>query len=158
MVDGLLSLRDSRAYNPIQSSIAAAHKCDFRITDFSCQHDHVHLIVEADDKKALRRGISGFKIRAARAINRSLGRTGKVWADRYHARPLRTPTQTRNAIAYVLTNRKHHAPAASRLDGRSSGPWFEGWAKPMERARSPSPCARAETWLGSVGWKRQGLI
>ena len=53
-------------------------------------------------------------ISAARNINRELGeRTGdkqsdRVFADRYHARVLKTPRQVRNTIAYVLNNWRHH--------------------------------------------------
>jgi len=36
------------------------------------------------------RGVRGLAIRVAKAINRRLGRRGRVWADRFHARLLRT--------------------------------------------------------------------
>jgi len=159
VVDGLPSLRGPVLYPLIEAAIGASHKPVFRITEFTVQARHIHLIVEAEDRTALGRGMAGFKIRAARAINTALSRRGAVFADRYHAVPLRTPTQTRNAIAYVLTNRRHHVPSAPRLDGCSSGPWFTGWAIPLRRRPAgPSPCARAATWLGSLGWKRAGLI
>jgi hypothetical protein len=35
----------------------------------------------------------GLAIRLALAVNRVLGRKGKVVGDRYHARPLTTPRQ-----------------------------------------------------------------
>jgi len=41
-------------------------------------------------------------IRFARAVNRALGRRGRVLEDRYHVRVLATPLQVRNAIRYVL--------------------------------------------------------
>ena len=57
----------------------------FRIVHFSVQTNHVHLIVEANDKAALRRGATGLAVRAARAINRELGRRGSVWSERVGA-------------------------------------------------------------------------
>jgi hypothetical protein len=39
-----------------------------------------------------------------------LGRTGKVFADRYHMRILKTPTEVKNALRYVLDNRWKHNP------------------------------------------------
>jgi hypothetical protein len=39
-----------------------------------------------------------------------LGRKGKVFADRYHMRILKTPTEVKNALRYVLDNRWKHTP------------------------------------------------
>jgi REP element-mobilizing transposase RayT len=139
-------------------AIRKASSDAFRIVQFSVQRDHVHLIVEAHDRAALTRGMRGLAIRAALGINRALGRSGRAWADRYHARELRTPREVRNAIVYVLLNRrKHDARAARGADPCSSGPWFSGW-----RQRQPlsedSPVATARTWLASTGWRRAGLL
>src|SRR5262249_38054296 len=72
------------------------------------QWDHIHLAVEAENRRALTRGLQGLIIRLARAINRALSRKGKVFADRYHARILKNPTQVRNVVEYVRHNRKTH--------------------------------------------------
>ena len=87
----------------------------FRIVHFSVQADHVHLLVEADDQASLSRGLMGVAIRLARAVNRVVGRRGSVWADRYHARSLRTPREVRHGIVYVLMNWKKHSPERERL-------------------------------------------
>ena len=42
-------------------------------------------------------------------MNSALKRTGKLFSHRYHATYLKTPTQVRNTLRYVLLNRKHHA-------------------------------------------------
>ena len=80
-----------------------------------------------------RSGIAGFETRVARCINSRLGRRGKLFPDRYHARALRTPREVRNALAYVLLNRKHHAAeqkfARYWIDPCSSAAWFTGWAQ-----------------------------
>src|SRR5205823_3757643 len=71
---------------------------------------------------------AGLEVRIAKRLNRALGRGGKVFAHRYFARYLTTPTQTRNAIRYVLLNRKHHATEKKFgkhwFDPFSSAPWF----------------------------------
>ena len=54
-------------------------------------------------------GMQGLAIRIARGLNRLWGRKGKVFADRYHDRVLRTPREVRNALAYVLNNARRHA-------------------------------------------------
>jgi len=48
----------------------------FQVVHFTIQDDHVHLIVEATDKRMLSRGVMGLEIRIARAVNTLLGRTG----------------------------------------------------------------------------------
>jgi hypothetical protein len=58
--------------------------------------------------------VRGLAIRVARAVNRALGRRGRVFADRYHARALTTPRAVRHALVYVLMNpeaptRRHRA-------------------------------------------------
>src|SRR5262245_10748332 len=88
---------------------------DFRIVHVSIQRSHVHLIVEADDKGALAKGMQAFQISAARKLNAAAGRTGRVFVDRYHPEVITNPRQAHHAITYVLNNwRKHdeswHAP------------------------------------------------
>jgi REP element-mobilizing transposase RayT len=49
------------------ASITAALRERFRIIHVSLQRDHVHMLVEAEDKAALARGMQGFQISAASA-------------------------------------------------------------------------------------------
>ncbi|HUS66494.1 MAG TPA: transposase, partial [Kofleriaceae bacterium] len=55
----------------------------FRICQFSVQGNHLHLVIEADSAVGLAEGMRAWTIRVARAINRTLGRKGKVFPDRY---------------------------------------------------------------------------
>jgi hypothetical protein len=95
-------------------------------------------------------------VRTARAINRALGRRGRVWSDRYHTRALGTPREVRSALAYVLLNFRKHLKASAGVDPRSSGPWFEGWKQVPPAMDALSPVQAPRTWLGAVGWKRGG--
>src|SRR5512139_970300 len=92
----------------------------------SIQDDHLHLLVEAHDRRALARGMKAIGTRVARAVNRVLRRAGPVLRDRYHLRVLRTPLEVRRALAYVVLNARKHlgrrAPRAGRVDPASSGP------------------------------------
>jgi len=47
---------------------------------------------------------------------------------------------------------------ARGIDPYSSGRWFTGWTAPQPAPQSPSPAARALTWLGTKGWKRHGAL
>ena len=108
--DGLPGLRGFRPARELRK--AFVYGCNrtsehgvFRICEFSVQGNHVHLLCEAQSARALSRGIQGFKVRVARGMNRLWDRSGPVWGDRYHARIMRTPTEVRNALCYVLKNR-----------------------------------------------------
>jgi hypothetical protein len=108
----------------------------FRVVHFSIQSDHVHLLVEAADNAALSRGIQGLSISMARRANRELGRRGRFWADRFHARPLETPRSVRNALVYILANFRKHARRSlpQGIDCLSSAPFFDGWLlSPLQR-------------------------
>jgi hypothetical protein len=140
---------------------AVAHRPDCRVVHFTVQDDHLHLIVEADDGRALSSGARGFAIRVARAVNRVLGRRGPVWDSRYHRRDLTTPTETRWALLYVLANWLKDHPDGRGLDPCSSAAWFDGWQERRVRAGSPpgpSPVAPARVWLITTGWKKAGPL
>ena len=168
---GLPSFRREAVARVVRAAIAAGgHRGDFRVVHFSVLGDHLHFVVEASGAVALSRGMQGLTIRLARRLNVLLGRRGKLFAQRYHARPLRTPTEVRNAIRYVLLNARHHGAgrgavmARGWVDPYSSALWFDGWKTalcadaPWLRAltRAGRPTAAPHTWLLSVGWRRGG--
>ncbi len=155
---GLPSLRRDAARRSIERAFAAgADRFGFRLTQYSLQSNHVHLLAEASDRRALSRGMQGLLIRVARALNRLWRRLGAVFADRYHARQLRTPREVRAALVYVLHNARHHGLAVTSIDAFSSGPWFDGWTSAMT-PRGRSPVVRARAWLLRFGWMRHGPI
>ncbi len=100
----------------------------------SIQRNHIHLIVEAADKLALRRGMQRFAIRSARALNVAFGEVGKVFAFRYKAKQIKTHDYARNVLAYVLNNwRRHREDCYAReqdlpFDLFSSAASFTGWS------------------------------
>jgi REP-associated tyrosine transposase len=154
--EGLPSLRSARLFPRLQRSLAASHKAAFRVVHFSVQSDHVHLVVEGDEPLALVRGLQGMAVRCAKAINRVVGRRGRVWSSRYHARALRTPTEARRGLVYVLLNFRKHLRAAPGVDPRSSGPWFGGWRRAPAMVAEVSPVEAPRTWLAAIGWRRAG--
>lgn len=182
VVPGIGSLRTRSVFSAVRGALAGGkQQFGFSLVHFSVQRDHLHLIAEAKDRRALSRGMQGLSIRVARAVNAQLGRHGKLFADRYHARALKTPRTVRLALRYVLLNvRKHlrgpQGPGSSRsadgfVDRCSSAPWFTDFDRPpelvfgAEAARedwalasgSPEPpIVPADGWLLRVGWKRAG--
>jgi putative transposase len=159
----LPNLRQWRLAQAIGLALRAAAsrpgaRCKVRVLHFSIQDDHVHLVVEANDARDLANGMRGLNVRLARAVNRELGRRGPFSADRYHARPLRTPREVRHALVYVLANWRKHTAARDGLDPCSSARWFDGWTRQMPRESNPPPTHAPSTWLARSGWKRHGLI
>jgi REP element-mobilizing transposase RayT len=168
------NLRRSEMYGAIRdATITAAVRERIRIVHISIQHTHIHMIVEAENKKALGRGIQGFQISAAQHINTVLGdesgrRRGTVFVDRYYLVVIKSPTQARNALSYLLNNWRKHAEdqGAGLIDRFSSGCSFPDW-KELERedlmwtipvGYDPLIVRRPATWLLSEGWKLAGPI
>jgi hypothetical protein len=135
-----------------------------RLVQFSVQSNHLPLIVEADDRRALSRAAQGLATRLALRLNARLGRRGKVFASRYHARALRTPLEVRRALVYVLHNHRHHHSGSgrpSRFDPFSGATYFDGFRSavpPRAIERCVLPVVRANTWLLRTGWRMHGLI
>jgi REP element-mobilizing transposase RayT len=160
------SLRTLRLVREVERSFArACERDEFRLVHYSLQGNHAHLIVEADDERALGRGMKAIGSRLARAVNRVFERSGPVLADRYHVRLLRTPREVRNALAYVLLNARRHAARtgrtlsrAFRIDPASSGRWFDGWRESATPPLGRAPVANPRSWLLAVGWRRRGLV
>src|SRR5688572_3029500 len=150
------NLRRRALHAAIVNVIAVSSTEVFRIVEFTLQGDHIHYLLEADDRRAISSGMCTLNTRTAEAINRVLRRVGPVLADRYHCRALRHPREVRHVLVYILLNwRKHYGREG--IDPCSSGPWFTGWAKHAPWT-TPSPVARARTWLLREGWRRYGLL
>lgn len=163
---GVPSLRTDLGSRVLQAAIERSQKAEFRITHFSIQQDHVHLLVEAADKAALASGMRGMVIRMARRLNGALRRRGGVWADRWHGRALSTPREVRNALAYVLLNARKHRAIPFGLDPCASVLWsadvfadrvYRDGLSLLAAERAP-PVARPRTWLLAAGWRRLGLL
>jgi putative transposase len=154
--DAIPSLRSAWVFPIVRRSLAASHKPAFRVVHFSVQSDHIHLVVEGDAQVALVRGVQGLAGRCAKAVNRAVGRRGRVWSSRHHRHALRTPTETRRGLVYVLLNFRKHLRAAPGVDPRSSGPWFNGWCRRMPAPSGVRPVEPPKTWLATVGWRRAG--
>lgn len=159
--EGLPSLRSQVLEELVRHAIddtCRARGQDFRVTHYSIQTDHLHLMVEADGHEALSRGMRSLSIRIALRMNGLLRRPrGRVFAHRHHRHELLTPSEVRHALVYVLNNyRKHGAPLSRSGDPFSSARWFTGWLHAPALAPDPptrDPC----TWLLREGWLTVGF-
>jgi REP element-mobilizing transposase RayT len=173
-------LRRRCVYQAIrEATLTTARRDDFRIVQLSIQHNHVHLLVEADDKQALAKGMQGFQISAAKHLNAAISkdrpgsrRRGTVFSDRYHAEIITSPTQARHAMSYIMNNwRKHREDLAApmsawTIDWFSSAAMFPGWEEYGDEpflwrgppTYDPLIVYQPKTWLLREGWKKVGTI
>ena len=157
VVDGVQSLRSRAVHDVLCAALReGAERHGLRVVHYGAASNHVHLVCEAESERALARGMKGLAVRIAHAVNRFLGRVGALFADRYHARELRSPRDVRNVLAYVFGNaRKHGAVVSTLLDPCTSAACFDGW---VEVRGETTWLARARTWLLATGWRRRGLL
>jgi hypothetical protein len=120
--------------------------------------------------------MQALSIRLAKRLNRLFARKGRVFADRFHVRSLKTPLEVRRALAYVLNNFRRHVDAErpslplSFRDPCSSAHWFEGW-DPEWIYVPPDPRALGDpfsdldpgvvaprSFLLRRGWRRHGVL
>ena len=90
-----------------------------------------------------------------------------MFPERYHARQLRTPTQTRNGLSYVLLNARKHAwqghkrLAQNWVDPFSSAPDFTPWTRQTwtdDLGLGDAVNVPARFWLLRTGWRRAGPL
>jgi REP element-mobilizing transposase RayT len=163
LADGLPNPRMPETYRALLTALGGgSERFGMRLVHWSVLGNHMHLIVEAADLRALSRGMQGLGVRIARTLNRCWRRTGRVLADRFHARPLPSPREVRTALAYVLHNARKHRLRAAGVDPCSSGPWFDGWREGVCCAEvaveRPGWLRAAGTWLLARSWRRLGLL
>ncbi|MCC6748911.1 MAG: hypothetical protein IT371_14730 [Deltaproteobacteria bacterium] len=167
VVSDLPNLRAKPQLRVIEGAFRAALGCHgLNLAHYSIQKNHLHLITEAKDRDVLMKGLRGLAIRLARRLNDRLGRHGRVFADRYHQRILKTPSETKQAVAYVLQNRRKHCAERGKwvprreLDPCSSARYLkDGWkdVAPVPPSGEPT-VGEPRTWLLHTGWKLRGKL
>ena len=106
---GVWNLRSQRCFTRVSGALSAVQKREgFRVTHFSVQGNHVHLLLEAEDRATLTNGMRALLIRIARSLNKLMGRTGSLYADRFHERIVRSRSQMATVVRYVLANHRKH--------------------------------------------------
>ena len=161
LVEGLPSLREERLGTAVLKAIEGVNRReDFRVVHLCLLSNHVHLICEADGAEALASAMKGLGGRIAKAVNRHVGRKGRVIGERYDVQILKSPQRVRHAVAYVLRNGERHgvfdpfrgAGGVPVVDPWSSAAWFPHWEH-GELCLPASGC-----WAGVVREPRTYLL
>jgi REP element-mobilizing transposase RayT len=159
MLPSVWNLRSKRCFSILQRAMwkGSSKEYGFKLVHFAVMGNHIHMLVEANGKEALSRGMQGLNIRIAKTLNRVMGRHGQVLSDHYNAKILKTPSQTIAARGYLLRNAKKHYgwqgpdPFASTVPMQIPRTWFlvtierrPGALEAYLRARDAADAPRAE--------------
>ena len=109
----LPSLRRKESFRCLKAAVRKARAQGLRIIHFAILSNHIHLILESSGSE-LRRPLQSLGISLSKRINATMGRRGSVLVERYYAHVLKTPSEARNALAYVLTNESRHERRSQR--------------------------------------------
>lgn len=159
---GTWNLRSQRSFRRIGAALEKVRlREDLRVVHYSIQGDHLHFLIEADDRRAMSNGIRALLISIARRLNAMMGKRGARFRDRFHERALTTASAVGTALRYVLTNASKHR-TGPLVDPYSSGPWFPHWA-PVVAFPKWTPCTGPPTSdpksdLLAEGWRRAGAL
>ena len=139
------NLRSRRVFTLVrQAFIGANDRFGFRLNHYSVQGNHIHLIVEAEGRESLARGVKGLEIRVARRLNRLMQRGSGVFAERYQSHILHAPSEVRRALGYVLKNLQKH----SREIGRPVAPEVvDPYSSGGAETAGPPVTTPPRTWL-----------
>ena len=142
------NLRSRRSFRVIAAALrVGADRFDVRVVQFSVQGNHIHLLVEAPAREALAKAMKGLSVRFAKGLNRLMGRTGRVIADRYHSHLLATPSEVRRAMDYIRNNARKHA-------AQWGAHYTSTYVDPFSSDAPDIALPAATTWLVREGWRR----
>ncbi|MEQ1876765.1 MAG: transposase [Bdellovibrionia bacterium] len=171
----LPDLRDDRYLNAFREAATNAKGLGLRILHFSLESNHIHMMIEADSGAKFADGMRslgcslGKRVRRLTNETKSRPTTGSVFAGRYHVRVFKTPTETRNALEYVLLNHAKHRQFVEHVDVYSSGFYFRDWKKLLgkrysnilkeqvegsDRLRLHPTLSEPKSWLAQTGWTK----
>jgi REP element-mobilizing transposase RayT len=161
------NLRTKHLFRDFRAAARQVKAFGLHLIHFSVLSNHIHLLAEAKDSGALARGMKSLSGRFGKAIRRVIGGRGSVFAGRFHMHILRTPTEMKRALEYVLLNHVKHQKTVEYLDDFSSAFAFKDWRALIGRrlngliedqvqsySHDFEELSVAQSWLCRVGWKR----
>ena len=156
---GLKSLRRKEELAVVMAAIARVNGGGrVRIVEFSIMSNHVHMLVEARNSADLSKGMASLNTGLGMRLNRLWDRVGEgsVFLERFHLEVIKSPTQMRRVLTYVLRNDVRHGLGLGRLDPCSSAMSFGGFVERQGGPKRACVSAEAQTWLLRMGWMEAG--
>jgi REP element-mobilizing transposase RayT len=106
-------LKNKAVLKAMHTSLKKARLIGLRILHYTLEYDHVHMLVEVDNNEILTMGMQSFGISFSKGINKIKKLKGKVFKTRYHFRKLKTPSELKNVLNYILGNSVKHKNSLS---------------------------------------------
>jgi hypothetical protein len=164
---GLPDIQCPEMHEKFKAGALKAKALGLRVVHYTVEWDHIHMLLECSNNKALSQGMKSLGASFGRAIRKFAGGKGRVFKERFHMRVLKTPTEVRNAMAYVLTNTSKHHKMAPGPTPYSSGMYFSEWKKLLGRragpnlrefvpltSKLPEFLCEPKSWLAREGWRK----
>jgi REP element-mobilizing transposase RayT len=115
------TLRNKIIFQKISRAIQRARQKGLRVIHFSIQRDHIHFLLEANDKIHLGKSMQAMMISLAKSLkNLSQTKLTKIFKDRYHVHILKTLSEIKNTKLYILGNAVKHGAIKDQFDTFSS--------------------------------------
>ena len=177
LVAGLQSIRTPGMMRAFARAVTLAKRFGMRVVHYDFQSNHIHLLVEAESKEALSRGMRSLNTSLAIAVKKVLGLVGrgKVFKGRYHMHVLKTPTEVKRTLRYVIFNLAKHKNCGALVDPYSSVHMLERLGglvteeeyerlrrdtrrKPRWHQAVASAVSQAATYLLAHGWQKSKAV
>lgn len=113
-------IKNKRILKALHHAIKRARLQKLRVIHYTLEHNHIHLLIEADNNKILHKGMQALGISLSKAINKIKQLKGTVYKHRYHFRKLSSRRELKNALQYIFRNGMKHKRSMSVLDPYNS--------------------------------------
>jgi hypothetical protein len=104
----------------LRHAIFRARLQGLRIIHYSLEHNHVHLYAECDNNITLGKAMKAFGVSFVKKVNSYFLRKGTCYKTRYHLRTLRSASEVKNVLNYILKNGMKHKRTSSVIDPYNS--------------------------------------
>jgi REP element-mobilizing transposase RayT len=102
------NIRNKLYYQAIRKGFRRLRVHGARLIEYSVQHDHIHLLIEASDSKTLGRAMRSLSISLSKRFSLINNQKVKALKNRYHLHILKTINELKIARNYILNNGKKH--------------------------------------------------
>lgn len=100
----------------LRHAILRARLQGLKIIHYSLEHDHIHLYAESENNDVLARAMKALGVSLVKRINKYFNSKGSCYKTRYHLRILRSASEVKNVINYILRNGIKHKRIKSIID------------------------------------------
>jgi len=109
-------IQNKEILKSLKYAIWRARLQGLKIIHFSLEHNHVHLFAECSCNKLLTKAMKALGVSFSKKINKHLKSRGQVYKTRFHLRILRSASEVKNVINYILKNGMKHKRISSVFD------------------------------------------